>query len=147
MRDINGYAGIYAVTEEGRVWSYPKGKGKNVNGKWLTPIIGKSGSARRISERHQASVMLYKHGKRKCKLIHRLVAEAYVPNLENKPDVNHIDGNTLNNSAYNLEWVTKSENMQHAQNKGLLKQNTDAQRVSRIKNGKQTYEQNFRGGA
>lgn len=58
-------------------------------------------------------------GKRKNKAIHRLMAETFIPNPNDKPQVNHIDGNKLNNNLENLEWVTKQENSQHAVNTRL----------------------------
>ena len=62
---------------------------------------------------------IYKNGTTRWYSAHRLVAEAFVPNPENKPFVNHLDGNKFNNHVSNLEWVTQSENVQHAYSAGL----------------------------
>ena len=66
-------------------------------------------------------ITLYKNKKNHTFTIHRLVAQAFLPNPENKEQVNHIDGNKLNNHLSNLEWTTKSENMLHAYQKNLSK--------------------------
>lgn len=59
-------------------------------------------------------VVLYKNGKSLCNAVHRLVAETFIPNPENKKTVNHKDGNKHNNNTENLEWATQSENVKHA---------------------------------
>lgn len=66
-------------------------------------------------------VDLYSNGKRQTVRVHRLVANAFIPNFDNKSQVNHIDGNKSNNNVNNLEWVTASENMRHSFDMGLSK--------------------------
>lgn len=72
------------------------------------------------SARYLRVQLICQDGTVKKESVHRLVAKAFIPNPENKPDVNHIDGNKLNNHVSNLEWVTKSENMVHARNNKLI---------------------------
>jgi hypothetical protein len=75
----------------------------------------------RISNKGYLSVTLSKNGQSNTKAVHRLLAQAFIPNPENKATVNHLDGNKLNNSIENLEWATYSENAIHAYKTGLYK--------------------------
>jgi len=106
---IKGYEGLYAIAKNGRVWSYPK-RCSSKKGKFL-----KQG----INARGYSQVVLYKEGDHKNLTIHRLLASTFIPNTDNKPEVNHIDGIKIHNELYNLEWVTKSENQKHASDTGL----------------------------
>lgn len=99
---VISHAQDYFIYEDGRVFS-------NRSNKFL---------AIHITTRGYAHVKL---GADNWKSIHRLVAEAFIDNHDNKPLVNHIDGNTINNHVSNLEWVTHSENMIHAYKTGLNK--------------------------
>lgn len=70
-------------------------------------------------ERYE-KVVLKINDKATMKYIHRLVAEAFIPNPQNKATVNHIDGNKMNNCVSNLEWATQSENNYHSYKTGLI---------------------------
>ncbi len=89
------------------------------------------------------SVVLVKNGKYKNKYIHRLIAENFIPNPENKPQINHKDGDKKNNSIDNLEWCTSKENIQHAHNSGLC--NCKWSKERRLKsNGYHKYRKGYR---
>lgn len=98
------FNGDYSVTDDGRVISY-KRKGKQ-------ELVGGAYGGYRI-------VTIWVNGKQENHYVHRLVAEAFIPNPEDKPEVNHKDGNKQNNNVNNLEWCTSSENNYHAQQQGL----------------------------
>jgi hypothetical protein len=109
-KDIKGYEGRYQVSNLGNVYSTPKDGKPNRLLKQEISVRSNSTTYRRVS--------LSKEGKVTRIQVHRLVAEAFIPNPENKPMVNHIDNNGANNSVTNLEWCTHSENMEHSRKQG-----------------------------
>ena len=75
-----------------------------------------------MSRNKKYTVVTYtESGKQTSYYVHRLVAEAFIPNPDDKPQVNHKDGNPSNNNVENLEWVTSKENVAHAYEIGLIK--------------------------
>ena len=98
-KDIEGYEGLYQVSNLGRVKYLPK---YNTKKEGIMAYTIRSG---------YRNLILRKNGKRKSKQIHRLVAQAFISNPENKPFVNHKDFNRQNNIVENLEWVTQKENV------------------------------------
>ena len=124
MKDILGYDGRYAVTKDGRVWSYRKETPVGVNGgvridgnKWLKLHQSPSSSGKI----YHRVVLIDACGKRKHWLVHRLVAMAYISNLYNFPFINHINGNATDNRLENLEWCNAKGNAVHAYANGWIK--------------------------
>jgi len=100
---INGFSGRYLISSHGRIKSLR-------DNRIMKPLKTTTG---------YYQIQFSENGIRSQFRIHRLVADAFISNPNNKPEINHKDGNKLNNAASNLEWCTKSENAKHAYDSGL----------------------------
>lgn len=119
-KDIPGFEGQYQVSNMGRVKSLSRTLPHKTHITWKIQERILSQSRRGPGKKKYLGVCLHiGKGNMTSAHVHRLVAESFVPNPDNKPDVNHIDGNTENNRADNLEWVTAHENTKHAWDTGL----------------------------
>ena len=120
-RPVKGYEGLYEVSNMGRVKSLYYGKERIMR----TP--DNSTGYRNVELARQTP---------KRKLVHRLVAEAFIPNPMNLPVVNHLDGDKHNDCVFNLEWCTKKENTNHAIKTGLMKITTNPKPIMAYRSGK-----------
>lgn len=105
-KPIEGWEGLYEISNLGRVRGVEKvtpfgSRTKTYHMRLLTPCVGKRG---------YYVVALNHNNKAKTYTLHRLIAKAFIPNPENKPCIDHIDGNKLNNKIDNLRWCTYKEN-------------------------------------
>ena len=105
MKDIKGYEGLYAITPEGEVWSYRRKK-------FLKTVANKVG---------YFYVNLCINGNHTSYATHRLVAEAYISNPENLPEINHKDENKANNCLQNLEWCDAKYNINYGTRNDKIK--------------------------
>ena len=130
LYSIKGYEGLYSITKNGKIWSH-YGKGR-----WL-----------KLYEDHEKYIITYlcKNKRVKTLRVHRLVAQTFIPNPENKAQINHKDCNPSNNNINNLEWATRIENMQHALRMGRLTRSKEQRkRMSEIRKGRKHSEETRR---
>jgi len=137
--DIPGYEGYYKITPDGSVHSVRKNR-------WLKPgfrnRISRNGKKGNTVKQVHLSV---KPEGMKCYNIGRLVALSFIPNPNNYPQINHIDGDSSNNTIENIEWCTQSQNIKHAYdnelmtpNRGRRKNSKREQNIHLTKNNKYT---------
>ena len=115
-KPVVGYEDNYIISTYGRIVRLPyirKNTLCSTDSHYITKLCSQDLS------RQYPSVVLYKDSVRKRHSIHRLMGVAFIPNPENKPCINHIDGNKDNNNIINIEWVTYSENTLHSFKNGL----------------------------
>ena len=114
-KPIKGYEGLYEISDNGdvksldRIVTLSNGCAKHVGSRMMKLTLSKG----RGGEGYYV-VNLHKNGIGKLQFVHRLVAEAFIPNPNSLPTVNHIDGNKTNNAVNNLEWTSFPENNTHA---------------------------------
>ena len=109
-KPIERFNGEYMVSSHGRLRSLKRHKDR------LMPMT--------IQERGYYAAMFHMKNKHICVKVHRLVAETFIPNPDHLPEINHKDGNKLNNHVENLEWCTRSYNVKHSFDTGLKKPTT-----------------------
>lgn len=107
-KDVVGYEGLYRVSNIGRVMSYDKMVISGQGAKRFYPAALLSELKNTDGYRHNG---FYKDNTCRSRMIHRLVALAFIPNPANKPQINHINGIKTDNRVENLEWCTRSENI------------------------------------
>lgn len=131
-KDVVGYEGIYKVSSLGRIKRV--GKYRNQTAEWESERVLKPAQ----KPNGYKFCQLSKNNETKAKHIHRLVAEAFIPNPDNKPTVNHKNGNKEDNRVENLEWATYTENNLHSMyiihgyKKGDRKNGSGSKRVIQI---------------
>ena len=128
-KDVVGYEGLYKVSDKGNVYSVERkdSMGRKWGGHILRPGYTRGGYLK---------VDLFRNGIRKASKVHRLVTEAFIPNPNDYPQVNHIDEDKVNNNVENLEWCTsKYNNIHGTRTKRVTEKTSKKVRAVNIKTG------------
>lgn len=115
---VPGWEGVYEVSNMGRFKTLVRSCNSS-HGKRPTSTTGEKVRTHSSMINGYHLISFCQRPRKEARLAHRVVAIAFIPNPENKPEVNHLDGDKSNNAASNLAWSTEIENMQHAVDTGL----------------------------
>lgn len=128
-KEIHGYEGLYLISDEGEVMSLPREK-RNKRGKYKTQQrILRPGKRGRGKQLYKFVVLSDENGTKHFS-IHRLVAEAFIDNPNNLPEVNHKDENPFNNRVENLEWCSKQYNIEYSKGKHISQYTLDGEKLA-----------------
>jgi hypothetical protein len=127
-KDIKGFEGIYQISNQGRIKALAVRK---LRGRFFHNQPEKL-LKYKISAKGYCVINLCNNGVKTYPTVHRLVAIHFIPNPENKPTVNHKDGNKLNNNDWNLEWSTQYEQIHHAMENGLQDNRGEKAHLSKL---------------
>lgn len=132
-KEIAGYEGRYLVSDEGDVFSLPKtvygAREQHRKGKKLKK--GKRG--RKGQPQYEFVILVDENGNSHHESVHRLVANAFIPNPNGCPEVNHKDENSLNNRAENLEWCSRQYNAEYSKGKHIEQYDLNEYKIAEYK--------------
>lgn len=145
-KSIPGYEKIYEAGTDGTIWTC-EGKvthrrlsdGTIQKRVWKRRKLKPKAERRNRSNHSDLRVDLWKNSRHTTFLVSRLIASTFISNPFNKPCINHIDGEPLHNNVENLEWVTYSENVNHAMNTGLIDTSIHVKVVNKVNHTERTF--------
>lgn len=124
IRQVVGFEGLYSVSRDGRIYS--EERTARTRGDVQRRVPPREMARMRLNSGNgYERLQLYRDGQYHNRLVHRLVAEAFIPNPDGLPEVNHKDGDKRNNHVSNLEWASRRSNLEHARRTGLYLRGDD----------------------
>jgi len=132
-KEIAGYEGRYLVSDEGEIYSLPK----IVHGAWTQQRKGKKlkkgKRGRKGQPQYEFVILVDADGNSHKESVHRLVANAFIPNPNDYPEVNHKDENSLNNHVDNLEWCSRQYNIEYSKGRHIAQYDIEGTKIAEYK--------------